>query len=128
MSANTLHSAPLTVSLTALSTDNDLAQINGCVYHNINLAPICCTFSKHNSNPSSIISLMDDDAYDGMTGSDVKIIFTSDFHNTNFTGFEESTILNLLLVIATGVVQTHQCPICVILNQYAHYDKGHTTP
>jgi hypothetical protein len=69
---------------------------------------------------------MDGGANGGMTGSDVRIISTSDFHKANVSGIGDSTILNLPLVTAAGYVQTPCGPVIVLMHQYAHYGKGHT--
>jgi hypothetical protein len=93
--------------------------IGGCYYRRINMTTVQYTFSNHDSTPSSS-SLMDGGANGGMTGSDVRIHSTSDFHKANVTGIGASTILNLPLVTAAALVQTHRGPVIVIMNQYAH--------
>ncbi len=70
---------------------------------------------------------MDGGANGGMTGSDVRIISSSDFHRAHVTGIGDSTITDLPLITAAGFVQTHRGPAIVFMHhQYAHYGKGHT--
>ena len=70
---------------------------------------------------------MDGGANGGRTGSDVRVLSSSDFHKSHITGIGEATIADLSLVTAAGFVHTHRGPAIVIpLHQYAHYGKGHT--
>jgi hypothetical protein len=71
-------------------------------------------------------SLMDASANGGMTGSDVRVISSSDFHPAHITEIGEAAIADLLLVTAAGFVQTHLGPAIVFLNQYAGKEEGHT--
>jgi hypothetical protein len=89
------------------------------------MATVQYTLSNHDSTPS-LSSLMDGGANGGMTGADVRIISTSDFHKANVSGIGDSTIINLPLVTAAGLIQTHRGPIVALMHQYAHYGKGHT--
>jgi hypothetical protein len=61
-----------------------------------------------------------------MTGSDLHVISSSDFHWAHATGIGESTITDFLLVAAAGFLQTHLGSAIVFMNQYASYGKGHT--
>jgi hypothetical protein len=122
LSANT---TTATVPLTVPPASDGLVQIDGNYYRRCNMANVSYTLSTHNSTPSSS-SLMDGGANGGMTGSDVRIISTSDFHKANVSGIGNSTILNLPLVTAAGLVQTHRGPVIIIMHQYANYGKGHT--
>jgi hypothetical protein len=122
LSANTTPADP---PPPAPPTPSGLIQIDGCFYRRVNMANVQYNLSNHDSTPSSS-SLMDGGANGGMTGSDVRIISTSDFHKANVSGIGDSTILNLPLVTAVGYVQTHRGPVIVLMHQYAHYGKGHT--
>jgi hypothetical protein len=102
-----------------------LVQIDGCFYRRMHTATVQYTLSNHDLTPSSS-SLMDGGANGGMTGADVRIISTLDFHKANVSGIGKSTINNLPLVTAAGLIQTHRGPIVAFMHQYAHYGKGHT--
>ena len=81
--------------------------------------------SQHHTSPVTS-SLVDGGANGGMTGADVRILSTSDFHRANVSGIGDATISDLPLVTAAGVVDTHRGPAIAILHQYAHYGKGNT--
>jgi hypothetical protein len=55
---------------------------------------------------------MDGGANGGMTGSDVGVISTSDFHKANVSGIGASTILNLPLITAAGLIHGAHHPFC----------------
>jgi hypothetical protein len=59
---------------------------------------------------------MDGGADGGMTGSDVCIISSSDFHRAHVTGIGESTIADLPLVTAAGFAQTHWGPAIIFMH------------
>jgi hypothetical protein len=122
LSANT---TPATVPPIVPATSDGFIIIDGSHYRRINMMNVRYTLSNHDSTPSSS-SLMDGGANGGMTGSDVRIISTSNFHKANVSGIGNSTILNLPLVTAAGLIQTHRGPVIVIMHQYANYGKGHT--
>jgi hypothetical protein len=71
-------------------------------------------------------SFINGGANGGMSGSDVHVISSSDFHWAHVTDIGESTIADLPLVTAAGFVQTHWGPAIVFMTQYAGYGKGHT--
>ena len=112
-------------SSTVASPNDAMIQVDGCFYRRINHSTIQYQLSTHDSSYVTS-SLMDGGANGGMTGSDVRILSISDFHKANVVGIGESTIQNLPLVTAAGLVHSHRGPVIVILHQYAHYGIGHT--
>ena len=102
-----------------------MISLEGRFYRRINHTNIQYTLSVHDTTPVTS-SLMDGGANGGMTGSDVKIISQSNFHKANVLGIGDSTLMNLPLVTAAGLIQSHRGPAIVILHQYAHYGSGHT--
>ena len=129
LSANQTPTHSATVSLPPANPTpplgSDVVQIEGRFYRRINNTNVHYHLSAHETKPS-LSSLMDGGANGGMTGNDVVVISTSDFHKANITGIGDSELTDLPLVTAAGLVQTHRGPAIVILHQYAHYGKGHT--
>jgi hypothetical protein len=98
-------------------TQDSFINIDGRVYRQVNSHTVQYDLSRHETS-LPLSSLMDGGANGGMTGSDVRIISSSDFHRAHVTGIGESTISDLPLVTAAGFVQTHRglpsssCPVC----------------
>jgi hypothetical protein len=109
---------------TSVSQDRFL-NIDGCVYRAVNVHTVHYDLSRHETS-LPLSSLMDGGANGGMTGSDVRVISSSDFHRAHVTGIGDATITDLPLITAAGFVQTHRGPAIVFMHQYAHYGKGHT--
>jgi hypothetical protein len=115
---------PIPAHAPAPSVDG-LVQLDGLFYRRLNHTNVQYRLSAHETTPSTS-SLLDGGANGGMSGDDVVIISTSDFHKANVTGIGDSALTNLPLVTAAGFVETHRGPAIIILHQYAHYGKGHT--
>jgi hypothetical protein len=81
---------------------------------------------SNHSTSTVTSSLMDGGTNGGMTGSDVHVIPTSDFHKANVAGTGETTVNDLPLVTTAGFVNTRYGSAIISLHQYAHYVKGHT--
>ena len=94
--------------------------IDGRVYRQVNSHTVQYDLSRHETS-LPLSSLMDGGANGGMTGSDARIISSSDFHRAHVTGIGESTIADLPLVTAAGFVHTHRGPAIVFMHQYAGY-------
>jgi hypothetical protein len=104
---------------------DDLVSVGGCFYRRINATSVSYNLSNHASTPV-LSSLVDGGANGGMAGNDVKVLSKSAFNKANVTGIGESLLQNLPLASVAGLVDTHQGPAIVIMNQCAHYGKGHT--
>ena len=118
-------SVPPAVSSGTQHTQDSFINIDGHIYRQVNSHTVQYDLSRHESS-TPLSSLIDGGANGGMTGSDVRVISSSDFHRTHVTGIGDSTITDLPLVTAAAFVHTHRGPAVVFMHQYAHYGKGHT--
>ena len=85
----------------------DFIKVEGVYYRRINTHSVQYNLSRHSSGASPLSSLIDGGANGGMTGSDARILSTSDFHKANVTGIGDSIIQDIPLVTAASVVKTH---------------------
>jgi hypothetical protein len=118
-------SVPPAVTAGTQHTQDSFINIDGRVYHQVNSHTVQYDLSRHGTS-LPLSSLMDGGANGGITGSDARIISSSDFQRAHVTGIGESTIAELPLVTAAGFVQTRWGPAIVFMQQYAGYGKGHT--
>ncbi len=118
-------SVPPAVSSGTQHTQDSFINIDGHIYRQVNSHTVQYDLSRHESS-TPLSSLIDGGANGGMTGSDVRVISSSDFHRAHVTGIGDSTITDLPLVTAAAFVHTHRGPAVVFMHQYAHYGKGHT--
>jgi hypothetical protein len=81
LSSNRTQAVPLAVSLTMTST-GELIRVDGTFYCHINTTKAQYDRFNH-GNFTAMSSLIDVGANSGMTGSDVHVIFTLDFHDAN---------------------------------------------
>jgi hypothetical protein len=94
---STNQSVPPAVTSGTQNTQDSFINIDGRVYRQVNAHTVQYDLSRHDiSLPLS--SLMDGGANGSMTGSDARIISSSDFHQAHVTGIGESTIADLPLV------------------------------
>ena len=70
-------------------------------------------------------SLVDRGANGGLAGSDVRILSTS-CRKCTVTGIDNHEIPGLDLVQCASLVQTNQCMVNLIMNEYAYYGRGHS--
>jgi hypothetical protein len=73
-------------------------------------------------------ALVNQGANGGITGSDCCIIEVNNQpHFVNVEGIDGHVMTKWQLVTAGAVTETNRGPIILIMNQYAHSGKGHST-
>ena len=98
--------------------------IDGKRYIQADVHKITYNMSTGNITKSTS-SLVDRGANGGMAGSDVRLLEASD-RFADITGIDEHSLMNLRISTVSGVAQSHQGPVCLIMHQYAYHGKGKT--
>ena len=88
---------------------------------------INCHFTYHIAQASQAKhgSLVDRGAYDGLAGSDVRILSRYS-RKCTVTGIDSHELQGLDVVQCAALVETNHCIVNLIMNEYACYGKGHT--
>ena len=83
------------------------------------------SISSSTTHPTYEGSLVDCGANGGFAGADVRVLDHT-LKRASVTGIEDHTVNDLPIGTVAGLVQTQQCPVILIMHQYAIYGKGKT--
>jgi len=106
------------------SNDSKEINVNGVIYHAINMADITYTAASVNSRRRQG-ALIDRGANGGIAGEDVRIIAKTD-RSVDIQGIDNHRMNDIPIVTAGGVINTQHGEVIAIMHQYAYTGKGKT--